>query len=399
MRAWRGFEATYVATKPRWISEFHAEKIVLRELSVKNSTAARKGAEAALVASIGKENVRYGKAAALPFLDEPYEKSETFSLKLIQNWIMRKVIDLGWTVDRFGRHDRDASAMTYREPSSRERIGKKYQWIAYHELAARLSDNFYLLGDSAYQGLESYVGPWQLGLRDLNPSFLQRRTMRDAEYNNCWWSAPIDEWGSEVTDEQWVKFAEDIPDIRSYMTAHDGDRTWLALDGIFNWEEPRPAGEERFESPTREFWWRIKAYLTRVDGAEAIDELRRRDYRDEMSGHGLHEVHLFEFPWADAFRYHDRAYYGRSRWRQLSEHLNTVVLACEDEYAAEMGYDNSFEGHVSIALPCAWLCENFDLHQSAEGEFSSRSDGVVFQDPSVRDRVGLPCYLPERSGF
>ena len=58
--------------------------------------------------------------------------------------MMQRIINLGWTLERFGKFDRyvTRSGRGGREANKAERIGKKYQWIAFHELLARLSDNF-----------------------------------------------------------------------------------------------------------------------------------------------------------------------------------------------------------------------------------------------------------------
>ena len=51
-----------------------------------------------------------------------------------------------------------------------ERIGKKYQWIAYHELLARISDNYKLSNRFNNDELSVYKGPWNPFIRDIDPS-------------------------------------------------------------------------------------------------------------------------------------------------------------------------------------------------------------------------------------
>jgi hypothetical protein len=67
-----------------------------------------------------------------------------FELSVAQTWILQKLIDLGWTVGRFGRFDREVAHWSDlgRSAHKAERIGKKYQWLAYHEFLARVADNF-----------------------------------------------------------------------------------------------------------------------------------------------------------------------------------------------------------------------------------------------------------------
>jgi len=66
-----------------------------------------------------------------------------FPLEQIQRYILRRALELGWTADRFGLFDRsDIGYDGGRSAAKAERIGKKYQWIAYHEMLAFISDHF-----------------------------------------------------------------------------------------------------------------------------------------------------------------------------------------------------------------------------------------------------------------
>ena len=53
-----------------------------------------------------------------------------------------------------------------RQQSQIERIGKKYQWIALHEMVARLSDN-YPMEDRWSNRVTEYNGTWEPYIRDL----------------------------------------------------------------------------------------------------------------------------------------------------------------------------------------------------------------------------------------
>jgi hypothetical protein len=98
-------------------------------------------------------------------------KLPRFNLRLIQRYILWRVFDLGWTIERFGHFDRFATGYHGRDASKAERIGKKYQWIAYHEIMALVADHFqycdeYRKDDSG----KNYDGSWQMHLRDIDPS-------------------------------------------------------------------------------------------------------------------------------------------------------------------------------------------------------------------------------------
>jgi hypothetical protein len=86
---------------------------------------------------LGKQKLKIFDEHVIPYLSEPdlYKDEYRFDLSIVQRWILKKVLDLGWTVKRFGRFDRDINRYSdYGRGSHKpERMGKKYQWIAYHE--------------------------------------------------------------------------------------------------------------------------------------------------------------------------------------------------------------------------------------------------------------------------
>lgn len=84
-------------------------------------------------------------------------------------WIARRAIGLGWTKKLFPR---DYGSGSDNARATRiERIGKKYQWIAYQELLARLADNFWLAPEWDASPTKAYDSPVDLPfLRDIEPT-------------------------------------------------------------------------------------------------------------------------------------------------------------------------------------------------------------------------------------
>ena len=62
------------------------------------------------------------------------EGSPRFDMRAIQRYVLWRVFDLGWTIERFGEFDRFSIGDHGREANKPERMGKKYQWLAYHEI-------------------------------------------------------------------------------------------------------------------------------------------------------------------------------------------------------------------------------------------------------------------------
>ncbi|RUN76554.1 hypothetical protein EJC47_11335, partial [Sphingomonas sp. TF3] len=136
----------------------------------------RTEAEATLVHQLGTRGRKRYETEARPHLEgeEGWLGVADGELGLIDQeqarlWIARRAIRLGWTKRLFPR---DAGAGSETSRATRiERIGKKYQWIAYHELIARLADNYWLAPEWGPEAVKRYETPLDLPFtRTLEPT-------------------------------------------------------------------------------------------------------------------------------------------------------------------------------------------------------------------------------------
>jgi hypothetical protein len=174
------------------------------------------------------------------------QRSQYLESDLTCRWILRRVMELGWTPERFAAFDRDVNRGDTRAAQKPERIGKKYQWLAYHELAARVLDHRPLHHDSM-TGTRRYEGPWQMHLRDIDPSFLLKREAPSEIDRRCWW-IPVDDplpQGDPLTDREWLVHNTSIPDFTPLLSLQrPADRSlWYPLEMSGRWREPEEAEE------------------------------------------------------------------------------------------------------------------------------------------------------------
>ena len=197
------------------------------------------------------------------------EERPGFSLKVMQRYVLSRVLDLGWTTDRFGSFDGYLRARGDYTRSERkaERIGKKYQWIAYHEVLAYISDHFQFCQD---WGGHKYVGPWQIGRRDIDPSVaFDLPSGREKEKSTGTWSAwwaptTYDDWNPDLPTRKWIMDSSDLPKMGAEVVVRDPaspNVSWICCYSFQLFQEPHPADQDRYDVERREVWFRTMACL------------------------------------------------------------------------------------------------------------------------------------------
>ena len=364
-------------------------------------------AERSLCRGLGKAKLKTFREIVAPILNNPasYDNADTFDLTLAQRWILNKVFGLGWTAKYFGLFDRDVNRYSHRGRGSTkpERIGKKYQWMAYHEFLARVSDNFEFKGESWSRKTEPFEGPWQFYARDIDPSCLLTKTKREEwqPHTNTWWfPSSYRAWDLETDDTKWIRSSTDLPVVEPLLEVESPeDHTkWLVMEAYYDWEQPTSPEEERFEVPRRSIWYMLKSYILKKDDTEVLFEWAAKQNlwgRWMPESHDLYRVFLGEFHWAPAYLYHNKPYYGQVGWtRGDHKDMPAEVLPTTNLYTHEgNGYDCSVDETMHIYLPCKWLVDLMQLHwNGAEGRYFNQEGQLLAMDPSVDD-VGPGALL------
>jgi hypothetical protein len=336
-----------------------------------------------------------------------YKRMEWFDQWSARRWMVSRVIELGWTANRFGKFDNHFRG--HRSVRSRqESIGKKYCWIALRELQARCADNFQLRTDY-YDNQFNYVGPWDTGWgRDIDPSNLLSKTGKESYRNhtNTWWfPTTYSDWRNPADHLDWLKTVNDLPDPKPAMHVTcpvDGSK-WLTLNSYYRWQQSTPPGERCFDVPVRSMWYMLKSYFVRNDDVECVMKwaAEKRWMNDWMpSSNDTHEVYLGEFFWADSYERYPAESPDRTDWttRGRWTSMPAPLLIATDAYGWESTEsDASLEDGISLELPCKFIVEHFGLRLGAtEGHWNDESGNLVARDPCV-EAVGPSALLIEQS--
>ena len=345
--------------------------------------------------TIGKKKQALLTEYVLPEIRDSQGYQLDFDLSIAQRWIFNRVLELGWEPERFIGFDRSVNRFSHtREANKIERIGKKYQWIGYHEFLAYVSDNFEFIKDGFGDDASQYKGAWQVYGRDIDPSLLLRNLPDDSQASNsttAWWN-PIQYSFSETELEgqrAWITDTEDCPDPLDFLEVvrpTDGS-TWLTLEGNYNWREQGPIEEDDYEGSRRNTWLQIRSYVVQQENAEElILWLQDQNFMGRWmpeSGE-MYEVFVGEFPWAHSCtHYHSQ----EDTWARGGNRLPVPISVTTTRYIKEdTSYDCSMDQTISAQLPSAWLVQEMGLRWSSGNfRYADSENQLVAFDPSIEE--------------
>lgn len=240
---------------------------------------------------------RYVFQSALKYFDVDEDEMYKQAMSFIIN-------DLGYTneldkCNNYWGYDRS-------ETKKVERIGKKYQWIAMHNILARVSDQCDI--DTDYSETSIFEGPWEPFVRDFDPTLNFKLTKSD--------EIPIFDEISELkkaTRDEHLKV--DVSNI-------DSVSEWLNSDGIFFAEMPKAlilsdsngiqwirlsnyicSGREQLKAERLLTWSWLYAYFVTEEQFEQF-QVAATDRVDFSSSKGIgldpqsYSVFNREYPWS-----------------------------------------------------------------------------------------------------
>lgn len=198
-------------------------------------------------------------------------------------WVANRAMSMGWTKDLFPY---DGSRGEDRIRGSKvERIGKKYQWLALHELLARLADNYWMAPDDESMGQRYDTVLDTSFMRDVDPTVMPPADQFDAVVDSIvllprievpsLMSAELQAW---IDDPDHPKAA-----LRRALCEDSGSTKWVAL---YRYEaKDIDADDERttFETPWKQTQFHfIAMHILRPDEHK---RLRREAKSSSMDFH------------------------------------------------------------------------------------------------------------------
>lgn len=329
-----------------------------------------------------------------------------FDLKLVQRYVLGRVFELGWTSDRFEEFDSNLQS-SGREANKAERIGKKYQWIAYHEMLAFMADHYqYTCQPGDKEVGTAYLGSWQDNFRDIDPSNVMLSPSRSdgaSTGDRAFWSPlALKDWRQAAAAKEWAQITSDVPLPEELLFSRDApsDSEWVTLWTHIKWTMPRPAYEDSYKDGRREVWLNADGALIRRSDAA---RLMSKEFAKELR-HGMlhssenHEIFLGEIGWSEAGRYFLDPYFGHSGWPTTIGGKGLDVVPASIGYLRERGsLDCSIEEEsVRLRAPSERMLSLLHARWSGvSATYVSDSGSVVAFDPSVTV-AGPSAFLVRR---
>ena len=332
------------------------------------------------------------------------EGAPRFDLPTIQRYVLWRAFDLGWTIERFGAFDRFSIGYSGREAAKPERIGKKYQWIAYYEILAYIADH-YQYRERFEGGLQAYEGPWQESLRNVDSSCTLPATPGSTSWGPhraSWWGkTPFSDWKEGEGHGDWIVRKEEFPRVEELLSSGrtDDNSRWLNVRGHFVWRQPHPADVEPTEIDRRELWIDCMGYLVAADAAdEFMDWARGVDFwgrwmPEEPDMYGLL---LGEYGWSPAFNYFNGTYYAGAEWLK-SERCPVALRPITSQYHVGTGsFDCSVDESYSLRLPHHELVNRLGLKWSGRGaDYLDHQGQLAALDPTAHEDGPTALLLRE----
>ncbi|EAG5905227.1 AAA family ATPase [Listeria monocytogenes] len=412
--------------QPPYNSDWYHIKVTNEDIDNLSETYAKKGkiADRAFYAITSSMTTEYGRGTGMygdfgryTFGSAVSDWYNQFNDQDLSNLAIKRILDLGYSPEHHGEYDYNIRSYDRREHKM-ERIGKKYQWIAFHELLAKLTDNFptyseEVVYDDEYKqyqksrpsiselilkSLETdtlralvyelseedegsdvmnaddhivekkkhfhkdYSGPWDWYIRDIDPTILdvipeQRDTFFDF---NCP-QEPSDEW---VEDNSVFEQTADFLEVE-----YEG-KEYICLYSYIKKQENK---EKEFRDRTSVVIL-AGAFFAGNDQKDDLIEHRKKINGNGVPNPTINGLFLHELFWGDGFW----------EWKNSYKQKDNENIIATYNYLWEATNDYSSEkSTASFNVPCNELVEYFKLVLVEDNTWKNAKDELISFEGSL----------------
>ncbi len=220
------------------------------------------------------------------------DKEKEIALSDIQEMTAQRIMDLGWN-DELGKYDNERYSKN-RHENLTERLGKKYQWIAYHNILGGLTDHCRMKDkwEKPYKAFEKNY-PWYTEDVNFFDPTLQRKVLTVGSLD---WESPF---GLESLDAYaWVKEDAAVPTIHIIFKDQNGEE-WVRMYG-YDMEEVK---QDDFEIEGFLFF---NSHFVKASDIDTVSEWAKNQNfygRWLPEAPDLYQFLWNEYPWSDSYKH------------------------------------------------------------------------------------------------
>jgi len=310
----------------------------------------------------------------------------------IRAWIVQRVFELGFNVDL--HYDFDSHIIEYGYGRDMpDRIGKKYENIAYYEILARIFDNHKIQSDySTSKKYAFYQGSWQHLLRDIDPTSIAKEADENEDevvklevknqLKKQWWNNHLDYQFVSGLDVEWIRNLADLPNIFDILERNDENQNaWLYLESHLTWKSPKPIGEDSYRGKRKDMFYQIRSYLVPTNQkSKMITYLETEGVYGRWlpeAGRGMANVYAYENYWSLA----SKETTGREdEWKYLKnkqgKKTNLKLKVTTNNATGEFSEDKAGTKRQYL-MPCEAIFEGMNLQYGSEDGYYYDKEGKI----------------------
>jgi hypothetical protein len=345
-------------------------------------------------------------------------------IKNIYHYAMQYIRDeLKYSEEYLGEYDKRLSHYNYDRHNTKkiERIGKKYQWIAFYNILARVSDAHKVIHWN--DTIDYFEGPWEPYVRDFDPT-LNNHFMKSPDLPKLiphnltkiqWEEAnPL----TESLTKDWIQKQDEFFSQHGKKLEYrdETDVTWILLSEHtdFDYKEDMYEGFDGIKSGSQKIWSMSDSYIVKNDefaNFKRIFSNKNLFSRKLPEGYRVYQLFNREYVWSSGYTsffedywlpvevdagkkecimrgmiplfdddynifFEEREYISA----EITKEIIGYVMPAYSNFLWEEEYDVSQEMSVSFKIPCKSIIESLQLEQKEfDGYFyNSEGDLVAF---------------------
>ena len=291
------------------------------------------------------------------------DKEEEVLLSEIQEMVAQKIIEMGWS-DVLGKYD-DNRYSHSRYDNKKERLGKKYQWLAYFDILGRLTDHCQMKDSwswsKPYKKLPNCY-PWYTSEINYFDPTLEGIVK---PVGKLLYESPF---GIDKDNgREWVKNDEKVPHI-CFEYKDEAEIEWVRLYGY-------ESESVKYDSLEIEGFLFFNAHFVKIDDSKKlVDWAKDKNFYGRWLREASDRYQFLwnEYPWSDSYKF---VYEGEDMEDAVCP-VKTMVAVIIQLQEDKKGLDT--EDYLSNAyLPCADMMHVLGLYTAERGIIRTIADDDI----------------------